>query len=348
MSRRSAQDSQSLPEKPLCRTSAGLAQPANSHSSRPQRRPESTERREDTQKHSNATGIPVPPASNVTGSRAVLLNLLQISDSAFPISGFTHSGGVEAAWRRGAVPCTESLQRLLKTCILTICSQQVPYVVAAHTIVATLAAEGASSASSYPPQSEDSAKEDDLPEWALQLTDLDRTLSVSMSNHVSRRASLQQGRSLLSLAIDVFPNAAPLKQLPPLCPNGLASLTTSSAVGNASHSEATNSSSRKLVFEGHLAVVFGAVCALLGVQRNETVDTFAFSALRNCVSAAVRLGRIGSVHAQRLQNDLSEFCLRTAQRYSQKRCGQEDHQSAPILDVYQNSQDQLFTKMFYS
>ncbi|XP_022643634.1 urease accessory protein F-like isoform X1 [Varroa jacobsoni] len=295
-------------------------------------------------------------ATIVREPRLVFLNLLQICDSALPISGFTHSGGIEAAWRRGAIPTIDHLQRFLKICIIATCSQQVPYVAAAYAALTSPQAEPDSTAPAFNLQANSTDVDGDIPECIRRLTKLDRLLSVSLSNHVARRASLQQGRTLLSLAIEVFPSTAPLHRLEMLRVNSAVRLSDHDSDEKAASFTPPSGvnfvegpNQRRLArFEGHLAVVFGAVCALLGAQLSETLDAFAFSTLRNSLSAAIRLGRIGPVQAQTLQHSLSDFCVRAVERYSQQRCGEEDHQASPTVDLYQNSQDRLFTKMFYS
>ncbi|XP_003738487.1 urease accessory protein F [Galendromus occidentalis] len=250
-------------------------------------------------------------------SSIVLLNLLQICDSSFPIGGFTHSGGLESSWRRGAVPDLEALRLFLKTTILATCSQQVPYMKTAH-LTASTAAEKALGSNT---DTEESVG--DLEAEVCKILEVDNLLSVSMNNHVAKRASTQQGKSLLSLALEMLPR----RQRPLL-------------------SRLLDAKNRG-VFEGNLAVVFGVLCASLHIGLGESLNAFTFSTLRNSVAAAVRLGRAGPVQAQILQRELLPFCCKMVSRYQDTECG-DDHQSDPVLDVLQGAQDRLFTKMFYS
>lgn len=48
-----------------------------------------------------------------TAATSLLLNLLQISDSAFPTGSFAHSGGFEAAGQRGFIDSADKVEQFL-------------------------------------------------------------------------------------------------------------------------------------------------------------------------------------------------------------------------------------------
>lgn len=93
-----------------------------------------------------------------------LLNLLQISDSAFPTGSFAHSAGLEAAYQRGLLTTSEKVEQFLLASIENVGSFSVPFVREAHQLWTDLEAIRA----------------------------LDRLLNASLSNHIANRASTQQ------------------------------------------------------------------------------------------------------------------------------------------------------------
>ncbi|XP_065286429.1 uncharacterized protein [Dermacentor albipictus] len=108
-----------------------------------------------------------------------LLNLLQISDSAFPTGSFAHSAGLEVAYQRGFLNTSEKVEKFLLASVENVGSFSVPFVREAYKIWTDLEAIRA----------------------------LDRLLNASLSNHIANRASTQQGRSLIQTACATYKDA---------------------------------------------------------------------------------------------------------------------------------------------
>ncbi|KAL1478248.1 hypothetical protein MTO96_016432 [Rhipicephalus appendiculatus] len=64
-----------------------------------------------------------------------LLNLLQISDSAFPTGSFAHSAGLEAAYQRGFLTTSEKVEKFLLASTENVGSFSIPFVREAHQVV---------------------------------------------------------------------------------------------------------------------------------------------------------------------------------------------------------------------
>src|SRR3954463_8486964 len=55
----------------------------------------------------------------------------QILDSAFPVGGFAHSGGFEAAWQAGWVRASDDAAAFVVECLEQTTSSAIPFVAAA-------------------------------------------------------------------------------------------------------------------------------------------------------------------------------------------------------------------------
>lgn len=97
----------------------------------------------------------------------------------------------------------------------------------------------------------------------------------------------------------------------------------------------------------HFAPVFGASLRALGVERDETARMFLFGTARGTLSAAVRLGIVGTNEAQRVLAERGEDLDRII-----RRCGDlvidDAAQTSPLVDLWQASHDRLYSRLFQS
>lgn len=214
--------------------------------------------------------------------------VLQIADSAFPVGGFAHSGGLEALAHHRALPAG-GVETHLHDVAWQCGNGLLPFVAAAHAAPERLAA-------------------------------IDAHLDSTLLSHVASRASRVQGRSWLATACRTF-------SLPAL--------------------EAMDRAARTEGGPHHLAPVFGAVCGAIDVPQEEARRLFLFLTVRGALSSAVRLGLVGPLEAQRIQAAASGVLERVLD--ASRALGVDDvHQTSPLLDLHQATQDRLYSRLFQS
>lgn len=104
------------------------------------------------------------------------LLIWQIADTAFPVGGFAHSGGLESARQAGEVPGPEALRDFVLAAIGQARFGTLPFIQGAH-------------------------------QGVEPVTDLDALCDAFLVNHVANRASRALGRGLLYVAGTSFGNA---------------------------------------------------------------------------------------------------------------------------------------------
>ena len=153
-----------------------------------------------------------------------------------------------------------------------------------------------------------------------RLSELDQLCESFTLNHVANRASRSQGRALFSSAERIF--ALPeLQELRPGRPGQPAFF--------------------------HLAPMFGVIARSLGLNCVTTSRLFLFLHLRALLASAVRLGIVGPLAAQTLQHGLGARAEEIVQM-SQGLTIHDIAQTSPLLELWQGTQDRLYSRLFQS
>jgi urease accessory protein len=149
---------------------------------------------------------------------------------------------------------------------------------------------------------------------------IDERCDAFLRNQVANRASRIQGRAWLGTIERSFPRP----QVRALC----------DAV-------------RARPMARHYAPLVGATLRTLDVNRQSAVRLFLFGVCRGTLSAAVRLGIVGTTDAQRLLAERAEDLDRTVAR-CEGLTMDGAAQTAPLIDLWQASHDRLYSRLFQS
>ena len=152
------------------------------------------------------------------------------------------------------------------------------------------------------------------------LGELDRLSDVFLSNPVANRASRAQGRALLTSVARSF---------------------------RGRDVETLETRIRIEGLAGHYAPLFGGLFRVLGIEMADTQRAYLFISARGVSSAAVRLGIIGAFEAQAMQAELTAHIDAIV-----RDCGDlspdDIAQTAPLIDLFQATQDRLYSRLFQS
>lgn len=140
-----------------------------------------------------------------------------------------------------------------------------------------------------------------------------------LSNPVANRASRAQGRNWLRAAREAFADRPSIALFAESCTNATL----------------------------HHAPVFGAVARALDLDAEAAQRTFLHSGVRGVVSAAVRLGRLGPLEAQRVLAASAPLFDRVMLACKDLDVS-EAAQPAPLVDLAASLHDRLYTRLFQS
>ena len=152
----------------------------------------------------------------------------------------------------------------------------------------------------------------------VRLEELDELAHAFLTNGVANRASRVQGRTLVATAARVWPSSA------------LVALEARARTGWT-----------------HVAPLSGVVFRTIGLSPEVAQKAVLFGAARGILSAAVRLGIVGSYRAQRMQQD-AEACLDATLETCRDLAADEICQTAPLVDLLQGGHDRLYSRLFQS
>ncbi|XP_071693337.1 urease accessory protein F [Rutidosis leptorrhynchoides] len=218
----------------------------------------------------------------------------QLLDSILPTGGFAHSLGLEAAMQAHIVSDPEKdLQTFVIHVLENTGSLLLPFVYAA-------------------------TKSPDL----QTLKQLDTILDATLTNEISRKASVSQGSALMRVSASVFTEIPSLKAMRSVC-----------------------LSNGDVCF--HHAPIFGLVCGLLGIDSETSQRAFMFMAMRDITSAATRLNLVGPLGGAVLQHRVS-FVAEEILKKWKNRDVDVACQTSPLLDTVQGCHSYLFSRLFCS
>jgi urease accessory protein len=151
-----------------------------------------------------------------------------------------------------------------------------------------------------------------------QLAALDELADAFLTNSVTNRASRVQGRTLVATAARVWPSDA------------MTDLIDQANAGRA-----------------HVAPLSGCIFQVLGLPVDTARRVTLYGTARGVLSAAVRLGIVGSYQAQQMQHQAAPWLDATLGRCGG--LGPEDVcQTAPVIDLLQAGHDRLYSRLFQS
>jgi urease accessory protein len=174
------------------------------------------------------------------------------------------------------------------------------------------------------------------------LVELDDNLDAAIMCTVGRRASVAQGRALLSIWDRSFASA-----LPTGVQTGIvATLKEFAILLRATSSVASN---ELPTASAHLGPLFGAIASILGISLQQTAYVFMLSHVKALLSAAVRASIFGPYHAQKVlaSKEVQHGIKRAIDREWNTKT-EDAGQSVPVMDLWIGRHEMLYSRIFNS
>jgi urease accessory protein len=159
---------------------------------------------------------------------------------------------------------------------------------------------------------------------------------------VGRRASVAQGRALLSIWDRSFTHALPAGASRPAIDalKGFAVLLRATS---------TNVTNDLPTASAHLGPLFGAISSILGMSIEQTAYVFMLSHVKALLSAAVRASIFGPYHAQKVlaSVEVQEGIKKAIDQEWNTRI-EDAGQSVPVMDLWIGRHEMLYSRIFNS
>ncbi|KAK3297474.1 uncharacterized protein B0H64DRAFT_124848 [Chaetomium fimeti] len=268
--------------------------------------------------------------------------LLLLSDSALPLGSFAFSSGLESylAHQKVIFRQPSSFASFLPLSISSYASTTLPFVLAAH-------------------------RDPSL----ASLTALDDALDAAIVCTVGRRASVAQGRALLSIWERSFAGALTerggggvdgteaLRGFAALLRTTSTSTSTPALTNGTTTTTTTNTTKPPPnddpppppPVSAHLAPLFGAISALAGLGLEQTAYVFMLGHVKALVSAAVRAGMFGPYQAQKtLASGAVQGLVAAVVEREWATAVEEAGQGVPVMDLWVGRHEVLYSRIFNS
>ena len=253
-----------------------------------------------------------------------LHNLLLLSDSALPLGAFAFSAGLESflahTSKHKSAQSLERFRHFLSLSIKSVAAFTLPYV---HNAWIN-------------------------PE---DLSQLDNDLEASTTCTVNKRASVAQGRALVTMW-----QRSLRKQLSITCSRHLQAHSALTQLSDALVSFGTSQGPQHVSDwvrepEAHFAPVFGVVAAAMNIPLQQTLYVYLFSHVKMISSAAVRASISGPYQAQALlASDFVKFRVARLvdDQVTKSKTTEDAGQTVPAMDVWSGRHELVYSRIFNS
>ncbi|KAI9818454.1 MAG: hypothetical protein M1827_000513 [Pycnora praestabilis] len=265
----------------------------------------------DSQRHQHAPSS-LTPGFPPTAHHSLIL----LSDSALPLGSFAFSSGLESylAHHRNAPTVSStspiaSFRRFLTLTLASLSSTTGPYILAAY-------------------------------RQPSRLADLDNDLDASTPCTVARRASVAQGKALLSVWQRCLQSARPEVK------TSSAAVTALEVFGTLLKEPVDDDG---LMANGHFAPLWGVICKAMGLTLQQTAYVFLFNHVKAVLSAAVRASVMGPYQSQGIlaSADLQESIENCLEREWDTQV-EDAGQVVPVMDLWVGRHELLYSRIFNS
>lgn len=182
------------------------------------------------------------------------------------------------------------------------------------------------------------------------VADLDDLLDAAIICTVGRRASIAQGRALMSIWERSFAASLPKEAIETLRPySEVLKKTTRAGPGSTADHGAKDAALDVPLVHSHLGPLFGAVAQLVGLTLRQTAYVFMLSHVKALVSAAVRASMFGPYQAQKVLggNDVQRMITQVIEREWETPV-EEAGQTMPVMDLWIGRHEVLYSRIFNS
>lgn len=241
------------------------------------------------------------------------LEILQLADSCFPSGGFAFSNGLECLGKLGYVKRMTDFHQYLECYLEQLTTSELPFLNSAY--VATLCTGLGAGVTDWKPK-ELNRKVFFTPEYVRVAEDWNAWLFLP----AQRKGSLAQGQAWLRVMEETY-GTADLRNL--------------------------RQGFIEQQLSAHFLMVLAASLKLIDMSLEAAQSLLIHMALRDQLGAAVRLGLLGSLQAQKLHRQFIEVgegyrMLHADWTYERA------HRTAPMIELAQASHAHLYSKLFQS